>query len=75
MSDFGGSHTPDNLKDLWMTPADIFTALDIEFGFYLDAAASHKTPCAPTISLSRMTHLAESGLAMELFGLTLLIPT
>ncbi|EOZ1711777.1 phage N-6-adenine-methyltransferase [Yersinia enterocolitica] len=42
MSDFGGSHTPDNLKDLWMTPADIFTALDIEFGFYLDAAASHK---------------------------------
>ena len=43
MSDFGGSHTPDNLKDLWMTPADIFTALDIEFGFYLDAAASHKS--------------------------------
>ncbi|EKN4914832.1 phage N-6-adenine-methyltransferase [Yersinia enterocolitica] len=43
MSDYGGSHTPDNLKDLWMTPADIFTALDIEFGFYLDAAASHKS--------------------------------
>ncbi|ENK4583377.1 DNA N-6-adenine-methyltransferase, partial [Yersinia enterocolitica] len=43
MSDFGGSHTPDNLKDLWMTPADIFTALDIEFGFYLDVAASHKS--------------------------------
>lgn len=42
MSDYGGSHTPDNLKDLWMTPSDIFTALDIEFGFYLDAAASHK---------------------------------
>lgn len=40
MSDYGGSHTPDNLKDLWMTPADIFTALDIEFGFYLDAATS-----------------------------------
>ncbi|ENG6270450.1 adenine methyltransferase, partial [Yersinia enterocolitica] len=43
MSDFGGSHTSDNLKDLWMTPADIFTALDIEFGFYLDVAASHKS--------------------------------
>uniref|UniRef100_UPI001C94184F phage N-6-adenine-methyltransferase n=1 Tax=Yersinia aldovae TaxID=29483 RepID=UPI001C94184F len=43
MSDYGGSYTPDNLKDLWMTPADIFTALDIEFGFYLDAAASNKS--------------------------------
>ncbi|WP_222423614.1 DNA N-6-adenine-methyltransferase, partial [Yersinia kristensenii] len=42
MSDFGGSHTPDNLKDLWMTPDDIFAALDLEFAFYLDAAASHK---------------------------------
>ncbi|ARZ01866.1 phage N-6-adenine-methyltransferase [Yersinia ruckeri] len=43
MSDYGGSHTPDNLKDLWQTPNDIFAALDLEFGFYLDAAASHQS--------------------------------
>ncbi|EKN4687967.1 phage N-6-adenine-methyltransferase [Yersinia ruckeri] len=43
MSDFGGSNTPESLKDLWQTPIDIFTALDLEFGFYLDAAASHQS--------------------------------
>lgn len=35
------SNTPAEHKDLWMTPIEIFTALDAEFGFYLDAAASH----------------------------------
>ncbi|MBE8598228.1 phage N-6-adenine-methyltransferase [Xenorhabdus sp. BG5] len=39
MSDFGGSNTPKEFKDLWQTPLPLFLALDIEFGFYLDAAA------------------------------------
>lgn len=48
MSDFGGSHTPDNLKDLWMTPLDIFTALDIEFGFLPGCGSQpQKRPMCP----------------------------
>ncbi|MBE8596805.1 phage N-6-adenine-methyltransferase [Xenorhabdus sp. BG5] len=47
MSDFGGSNTPPELKDLWQTPLPLFLALDLEFGFYLDAAAdTQNTLCA-----------------------------
>ncbi len=35
----GVSHTPPEHKDRWQTPIEIFSALDVEFGFYLDAAA------------------------------------
>ncbi len=38
-ADYGGSHTPKKLRDRWQTPLPLFTALDAEFGFYLDAAA------------------------------------
>ncbi|MGJ5666079.1 phage N-6-adenine-methyltransferase [Morganella morganii] len=34
------SNTPGEYKDSWQTPEWLFTALDLEFGFYLDAAAS-----------------------------------
>jgi len=40
MSDYGGSTTPTAERDYWQTPVEIFNALDAEFGFYLDAAAS-----------------------------------
>lgn len=40
MTDYGGSTTPKNERDRWQTPIDIFNALDLEFGFWLDAAAS-----------------------------------
>ncbi|MEQ2025369.1 phage N-6-adenine-methyltransferase [Xenorhabdus szentirmaii] len=40
MSDFGGSNTPKEFRDLWQTPQPLFEALDLEFGFYLDAAAA-----------------------------------
>ena len=40
MSDYGGSATPAAERDLWQTPMEIFTALNLEFGFQLDAAAS-----------------------------------
>ncbi|AOM39596.1 phage N-6-adenine-methyltransferase [Xenorhabdus hominickii] len=47
MSDFGGSNTPKELKDLWQTPLPLFKALDLEFKFTLDAAASaQNTLCA-----------------------------
>lgn len=47
MSDYGGSETPTQKRDLWRTPPEIFDALDIEFGFWLDAAASwESTLCA-----------------------------
>ncbi|CDG95441.1 putative methyltransferase [Xenorhabdus bovienii str. puntauvense] len=47
MSDFGGSNTPKELRDLWQTPLPLFLALDLEFGFYLDAAAdAQNTLCA-----------------------------
>jgi len=40
MTDYGGSTTPKNERDCWQTPIEIFNALDLEFGFWLDAAAS-----------------------------------
>ncbi|PHM50182.1 phage N-6-adenine-methyltransferase [Xenorhabdus sp. KK7.4] len=40
MSDFGGSNTPPEFKDLWQTPLPLFKALNLEFKFTLDVAAS-----------------------------------
>ncbi|MDF7681527.1 phage N-6-adenine-methyltransferase [Enterobacteriaceae bacterium ESL0689] len=37
---FGGSNTPTPLRNLWKTPPEIFAALNAEFIFQLDAAAS-----------------------------------
>ncbi|MDE9479431.1 phage N-6-adenine-methyltransferase [Xenorhabdus bovienii] len=46
-TDFRGSNTPKELKDLWQTPLPLFTALDLEFEFKLDAAAdAQNTLCA-----------------------------
>lgn len=36
------SNTLAEAKDCWATPLWLFDALDIEFGFYLDAASSHQ---------------------------------
>lgn len=36
------SNTPAHDKDCWRTPLWLFDALDIEFGFWLDSAASDK---------------------------------
>ena len=36
------SNTPAHDKDCWQTPLWLFDALDIEFGFWLDSAASDK---------------------------------
>lgn len=41
MSDFTGSNTPIDIRDLWRTPAELYAALDREFHFVGDVAASH----------------------------------
>ena len=35
-------------SDEWTTPRDLYDALDAEFGFTLDAAATTKNTCSPT---------------------------
>ena len=39
MSTVFASNTPPEHKDRWQTPIEVFNALDVEFGFFLDAAA------------------------------------
>lgn len=41
MTDFTGSNTPIDIRDLWRTPAELYAALDREFHFVGDVAASH----------------------------------
>lgn len=40
MSDYTGSNTPSDQRDLWRTPSALFASLNAEFCFQLDAAAS-----------------------------------
>ncbi|WP_210506804.1 phage N-6-adenine-methyltransferase [Pantoea ananatis] len=40
MSDYGGSTTPPEHRDSWMTPPEVFAVSDAEFSFAGDAAAS-----------------------------------
>jgi len=48
------STTPIEHKDRWQTPVEVFTALDLEFGFYLDAAADHQNAlCARQLCSSQ----------------------
>ncbi|MGI1273058.1 DNA N-6-adenine-methyltransferase [Enterobacter kobei] len=39
MTDYTGSNTPAEQRDLWRTPPALFASLDAEFCFQLDAAA------------------------------------
>lgn len=41
------SFTPKNIRDLWQTPKEIFGALNWEFRFDLDVAASEKNALTP----------------------------
>ena len=43
MADYRGSTTPIETRDMTMTPAFLFRALDLEFNFALDAAALPET--------------------------------
>lgn len=43
MADYRGSTTPEATRDMTQTPIWLFTAMDLEFGFALDAAALPET--------------------------------
>ncbi|WP_368537037.1 DNA N-6-adenine-methyltransferase, partial [Enterobacter hormaechei] len=46
MTDYTGSNTPADQRDLWRTPPALFASLDAEFCFQLDAAAApHNALC------------------------------
>ncbi|VEJ54578.1 phage N-6-adenine-methyltransferase [Pragia fontium] len=47
MTDFAGSNTAPEFRDLWQTPPEIFAALNQEFNFTLDAAASQYNHLCP----------------------------
>lgn len=54
--DYGGSKTPLDQRDLWRTPPTLFAALDAEFCFQLDAAASpHNALCRKFITAEQNT--------------------
>lgn len=54
--DYGGSKTPLDQRDLWRTPPALFTSLDAEFCFQLDAAAApHNALCRKFITAEQNT--------------------
>ncbi|MBV4411833.1 phage N-6-adenine-methyltransferase [Enterobacteriaceae bacterium YMB-R22] len=56
MTDYTGSNTPADQRDSWRTPPELFSALDAEFCFQLDAAASvENTLCRRYITAEQNT--------------------
>lgn len=56
MTDYTGSNTPADQRDLWRTPPALFYALDAEFCFQLDAAAApHNALCRKFITEEQNT--------------------
>lgn len=56
MTDYTGSNTPADQRDLWRTPPALFAALDAEFCFQLDAAAApHNALCRKFITEEQNT--------------------
>ncbi|HBU1609516.1 TPA: phage N-6-adenine-methyltransferase [Klebsiella pneumoniae] len=55
-SDYGGSKTPADQRDLWRTPPAFFACLNAEFCFQLDAAAAaHNALCRKFITAEQNT--------------------
>lgn len=56
MTDYTGSNTPADQRDLWRTPPALFASLDAEFYFQLDAAAApHNALCRKFITAEQNT--------------------
>ena len=56
MTDYTGSNTPADQRDLWRTPPSLFASLDAEFCFQLDAAAApHNALCRKFITAEQNT--------------------
>lgn len=59
MTDFTGSHTPPDIRDLWQTPPEIYAALNREFNFVGDAAASDRNHLHPLYLTEKQNALEE----------------
>lgn len=56
MTDYTGSNTPADQRDLWRTPPALFACLNAEFCFQLDAAAApHNALCRKFITAEQNT--------------------
>lgn len=60
MTDFNGSNTPPDIRDLWQTPPEIFAALHKEFDFKIDVAASDANHLLPTYFTEKDNALTQS---------------
>lgn len=75
MTDYTGSNTPAEQRDLWRTPPALFAALDAEFCFQLDAAAEeHNALCRKFITSDQDTLITPWGDHMNLPGYAWLNP-
>lgn len=68
MSDYTGSNTPIDIRNLWQTPPEIFAALHAEFGFCLDVAASETNHLLPHFFTESDNGLAQSWARPGLSG-------
>lgn len=62
MTDYTGSNTPADQRDLWRTPPALFASLDAEFCFQLDAAAAPHNALAASSSPPTRTRWKRHGL-------------
>ena len=58
--------TPENIKDLWRTPKEVFKALDDEFWFTLDACASRENSLCHDFFTEEKSALDHDWLSHEL---------
>lgn len=56
-NDYGGSHTPKEIKDLWQTPKPVFRGMDREFEFVADVAANKANALIPRYITEEMDTL------------------
>ncbi|MGT7960425.1 phage N-6-adenine-methyltransferase [Escherichia coli] len=56
-NDYGGSHTPKEIKDLWQTPKPVFRGMDREFEFVADVAANKANALVPRYITEEMDTL------------------
>lgn len=68
MSDYTGSNTPIDIRNLWQTPPEIAAALHDEFNFTLDVAASDQNHLFPMYFTERDNGLAQSWSVPGLSG-------
>lgn len=60
MSDYTGSNTPIDIRDLWQTPPEVAIATHDEFNFVLDVAASDQNHLYPSYFTEHDNALTQS---------------